>query len=352
MKILKNTYCIATWIVVLLPFIVYGQSDTLNRTDKFGKKYGAWEKYEDGKLLWKATFYNGEPIGEFIHFYPNKKIKDKLYYHPNSPKVTAITYHSNGEKASEGIFINKNKDGKWLYYNTSGKLIAEENYVLGKKHGVFKLFSSENGLLLQEESWQNNKLNGEHIEYFTSGDIRLKWNYKNDKIDGIFESYYLDGKVWNKGQYVAGLRNGTWTCYDRDGNELKIEEINRQKITRTVLGFKTPSNWLKLDATTIAYFYIKPDGNIFIQLWNGKTLMLDESVNLVDISKTAGTELFLFINENVLSSYEAIRKITKIDENEAEVTMRPPPPFKVYTYGDYYNILKSLMNPEPPKGDE
>jgi hypothetical protein len=180
----------------------------------------------------------------------------------------------------------------------------------------------------------------------------VKWHHKDGKIDGDFESYYLDGKVWNKGQYVAGLREGTWTCYDMDGNEVKIEEFSRQNVTRTVLGFKSPGQWLKLDASTIAYFYQKQGSNIYIQLWNGKSIVLDEKNSLVNIANIAGTELFLFVNENVLSSYEAIKKITDTGEDEAEITLKPAPPFKVYTYGDYYKMLKTLTNSEPPKADE
>jgi antitoxin component YwqK of YwqJK toxin-antitoxin module len=349
MKILK----IIGFVVVYLGVVcsAYGQSDTLNRTDKFGKKYGRWEKYENGKLLWKADFYNGEPVGAFVHYYPNKKVKDSLYYHPNSPKVNAVTYHSNGAKASEGMFINKNKDGKWLYYNESGKLFAEEHYVSGMKQGVWKMFSTENGLLLQEETWDKNKRNGEYKEYYTTGDIRLKWHYKNGKIDGDYASYYLDGTLWNKGQYTAGLREGTWTNYDREGNELKIEEFTREHVTRTVLGFKTPAQWLKLDASKIAYFYQNAGNNIFIQLWDGKKIMLDDKNSLVNISNTAGVELFIFINEDVLSSYEAIRKVTETEQDEAEVTLKPAPSFKVYSYDNYYKMLKALLNPDAPTND-
>ena len=150
-----------------MPFS-YGQSDSLNRTDKFGKRYGNWEKREKGVLLWKATFYNGEPVGAFIHYHPNKKVKDSLYYHPNSPKVDAFSYYSNGKKKSEGVFINKIKDGKWLYYNNTEILIAEEHYKLGKKHGVFKLFAPKDGILLKEESWENDVRHGTYKEYFTT----------------------------------------------------------------------------------------------------------------------------------------------------------------------------------------
>ena len=350
MKIIKIIGFVFWWMFFV--YSSYSQSDTLNRTDKFGKKYGHWIKYEEGKLSWKAEFFNGEPVGAFIHYYPNKKVKDSLFYYPNSPKVNAFSYHSNGAKASEGVFINKIKDGKWLYYNASGKLVAEENYVLGKKQGVWKLFSAETGLVLQEENWDKNQLNGEYTEFYITGDPRVKWYHKNGKIDGPFESYFLDGKIWNKGQYTEGLRDGTWICYDPDGNEVKVEEFNRQHVTRTVLGFKSPAYWLKLDASTIAYFYKKQGGNIYIQLWNGKSIMLDEKNSLVNISNVAGIELFIFVNDNVLSSYEAIKKVIDTKENEAEVTLKPAPPFKVFARDNYYKQLKSLTDPKPPQSND
>ena len=351
MKIAKIISIGIAWTLFTCP--LHSQTDTLNRLDKFGKKYGQWEKVENGKLLWKATFYNDEPVGAFIFYHPNKRVKDSLYYHPNSPKVDAFSYYSNGAKMSQGLFINKIKDGEWLYYNASGKLVAEENYVLGKKQGVWKLFSAENGVLLQEETWDGGKLNGEYKEYYTTGDLRVKWYHKNGKIDGPFENYYLDGQVWNKGQYTAGLREGTWICYDRDGNELKIEEFSREHVTRTILGFKTMGGlWQKLDAALIAYFYQTPGSNIVIQLYNGRKVMLDEKNSLVEISNTSGVELFIPINENILSSYEAIRKITETEPDEAEILLKPAPPFKVYTYDNYYKMLKSLTNPQPPDAEE
>lgn len=352
MNRLRYSSFIFIWIVFTSPYL-YSQSDTVNRTDKFGKKYGYWEKREKGKLLWKGYFYNGEPVGDFIHYHPNNKIKDKLYYYPNSPKVTAITYYSNGIKSSEGIFIDKRKDGQWLYYNQSGKLVSEEHYKLGKKQGTFKLFSQENNVLLQEETWENDQLHGEHKEYYTTGDIRLKWNYKYGKIDGHFESYYLNGSIWNKGQYMGGIREGTWTHYNEDGNEIKIEEIIHERAMRTVLGFKIQGNqWTKLDAKVIAYFYQIPGENIIIQLWNGKKIMLDESNSLIDISNIAGSELFIFLNENFLSSYESIKKVTDNGENEAEILIKPTPSFKVYSYDDYYSLLKLLLDTSSPEDHE
>ena len=348
---MKTIRIIGLLICSFILFIsVHGQSDTLNRTDKFGKKYGTWIKQENGNLLWKTYFYNGEPVGAFVHYHPNKNVKDSLYYHRNSPRVDAVTYHLNGKKASEGIFINEIKDGIWYYYNNDGRRIAEEQYKNGKKHGIFKLYSPQDGMLLKEEPWQNDVLVGEYREYFTTGELRLKWHYKQGKIDGVYESYYLSGQVWEKGQYVANLREGTWISYDREGNEMKIEDFVNERKQRTVLGFKTSSGqWQKYDVRAIAYFYNEPGDNIYIQLRNGNKVMLDEESSLLQIANLAGVELFIFLNENLLTSYEAMIKIIPIEENEAEIMLRPTPDFKVYSYDEHYKSLKSLLNTDTPQ---
>ena len=117
-----------TLLFVGIICISYSQSDTLNRTDKFGKKYGYWKKYDTKNLLeYEGRFYNGEPIGEFIYYHPNGKIKNRSLFTANSPIVTTTMYHENGTKFAEGVFWNKNKDAKWLYYSSNGQLVAEEN---------------------------------------------------------------------------------------------------------------------------------------------------------------------------------------------------------------------------------
>ena len=326
----------------------YGQSDTLNRVDNFGKKYGSWEKYDGKTLLWKGRFYNGEPVGEFIYYHKNKQIERQLYYESNSPKVRSVSYHTNGKKSSEGIFINKEKDSKWLYYNNNGYLISEENYAKGKKQGKFKLFTGKDEILIEEETWNNNVLDGEYNTYYITGVPRIKMFYVKGKMHGNFESYYEDGTIWNKGQYKDDFRNGTWISYNREGKEVKIQEIDLGVVKQLFLGFQTPAQWLKIDVNEIAYIYQSPKG-LVLQLRNKEKIPLSDSNSLTSIAVAAGTEYLVFINENVLSSYTAIRKIIPINKGEAKVILKPDPPFEIYTYENYYEMLKSMTNPEPPK---
>jgi len=336
------------FFAVALGLCAYGQSDTLNRTDKFGKKYGSWEKYDGKTLLWKARFYNGEPVGEFIYYHPNKQIERKLYYEPNSPKVSCVSYYSNGTKSSEGIFINKEKDGKWLYYNTNGYLVAEENYEKGKKHGKFKLFSGKDTVLLEEETWKNNVKDGEFNAYYIDGSLRIKMSYAKGKMHGGFENYYEDGTIWHKGQYKDDFRDGTWTSYNRAGKEEKVEEIELGIVKQTFIGVETSAQWLKIDANRIAYIYAEKNGFV-LQLKNKDAIQLSENNSLRAIANTAGSEFFILLSENMLANYDALRKVIPIDEEEAQIILKPEPPFEVFTHGDYYEEVKSFLNPKPPQ---
>ena len=50
-------------IFIGLQFFTFAQTDTLNRTDKFGKKYGYWKKYnKQNKLDYEGTFLTANPL--------------------------------------------------------------------------------------------------------------------------------------------------------------------------------------------------------------------------------------------------------------------------------------------------
>lgn len=333
----------------------HSQSDTLNRTDKFGKKYGYWKVYDQKRLVYEGRFLNGEPVGKMIHYYPNGKTKDISFYTINSPKVTSTLFHENGTKSAEGVFINKKKDGNWKYYNASGKLISEENYANGIKNGVFRIYSAKNDVILEEVIWKNDKKEGPSYSNYSNGKIRMKLNYRNDKMDGPFENYYEDGKLWTKGAYKEDFRDGIWTTYNPNGQEIVVQTIVKGKVTDMQLGFNSKGQWIKLNIKAIAYLYQAPT-EIMVVLKNKKRIPVQE-VTLTEIAQRAGMENFLFLNENFLSSYTAIKKVIPEDEtNESATIIIKPEPCPEGTCviicdGDYYKMLKSLLNDETPKED-
>ena len=326
---------------------IAAQNDTLNRTDKHGKKYGYWKYYDKKTLVYEGRFYNGEPVGKLTRYYPNGQIQSVATYTINSPKVPTVLYHENGVMSAEGLFVNKLKEGKWLYYNNSGKLISEENYKAGKKDGVFRTYSKD-GIILEETNWINDKREGRSYSNYISGEMRMQLYFKNNKMDGPFENYYEGGKIWNRGNYTEDFRDGTWTNYNEDGKELLIQTFDKGKITSTILGFNTGAQWIKLDIKNIAYFYQAPT-DIVIYMKNKNKIHVIKD-RLIDIAERAGAENFTFMNENVLTSYTSIKKVTPTDDtnSEAKIMLKPDPDFEVYCYGDYYKMLKSLITPNAP----
>ena len=352
---MKKIVIFIAFVIVSQSYIFGQQSDTLNRTDKFGKKYGYWKQYDNGHLLWEGQFYNGSPIGVMYHYYDNGQIETYSKYYINSPKVDAIIYHRNGQKAAEGEYIDKQKNGKWLYYSAKGVLISEENWDKGLKEGSCKNYSPRDGILVEDISWHKGKLHGPYKTYYASGQPRISMNYENGKMHGDFQCCYESGKIWVKGQYVNDLRNGTWTRYNENGNELKIEEIVNGLATSTILGFQIQGQWLKINATQIAYFYNQGD-NIIMQLFNKKKFTIINTT-LEEIESLAGVSLFIFLNPNFLSSYRSVKKVTySTDEDgveEAEILIYPNPNFPVIATGEECRSLKSLLNEnEPSDKDE
>lgn len=117
-----------------------------------GKKI---EYYSDGSILKKYTVNDNNQMNgiyeEFFkngklkvkHIYNNGKLKDSsVYYDKNSGKIIQVDFHQKennsyvriftdyktGKISHEGNF-NKQKKGKWRYYDNDGKLIKVIEYV-------------------------------------------------------------------------------------------------------------------------------------------------------------------------------------------------------------------------------
>ena len=67
------------------------------------------------------------------------------------------------------------RHGPWEgYFN--GKLYWRENYVNGKRHGLYEHYHS-NGKLWSNENWNNGKIHGLYERYLGDGKLYLKQYY-------------------------------------------------------------------------------------------------------------------------------------------------------------------------------
>jgi antitoxin component YwqK of YwqJK toxin-antitoxin module len=60
---------------------------------------------------------------------------------------------------------------------------------------------------------------GDHIERYKNGVIRIRGNMKDGKREGLWKSWYEDGKQWSETTFKAGIKNGKTTTWYENGNK-------------------------------------------------------------------------------------------------------------------------------------
>lgn len=196
-----------------------------------GKRDGIFKEYdENGKLLNIYDYSEGElvdnetsldVIEQDKYYYPSGQIKRIETKQGSKKQGFTKTFDENGNVILSQIFINDTlyaegntdelgrKIGEWKYYWKNGKLKSTGTYNVGLKNGAWKYYF-ETGELEQEGFWKNDKLDGEWIWYFKDGKTRCIMHFENGLEDGDYIEYDQYNYVVAEGEYVEGLKDGTW----------------------------------------------------------------------------------------------------------------------------------------------
>ncbi|ALJ03682.1 hypothetical protein APS56_00305 [Pseudalgibacter alginicilyticus] len=180
-----------------------------------GKQHGEnKEYYKNGKLAITILYENGRvvdvieqqnskgrninkskvkqnpyAIGNIIKLYDNNKIRFYATYTDGVLDGEIKEYYENGQLKCEGFYNYGSRDGKFKYYYPSGVLKAIVNYKSNSELG-FK--------------------DGEHIEYYETGEIAYKTTYQyNQEIQKI--SYYKNGTKSGEYNYL----NDEWDYFPK-----------------------------------------------------------------------------------------------------------------------------------------
>jgi antitoxin component YwqK of YwqJK toxin-antitoxin module len=172
---------------------------------------------------WQGQYENGVPTGEFIYYYPDGKIKGKSVYSQNAQVMHSIFYHNFPTIAGVGEYVkNQNPktqedvyilQGLWRFYDNAGRLISEENYLLGKKNGEEKIYYS-NGQISHHNQWQDGQKAGWCLEYFENGQLKEKAFWQDLNYQGEVLRYHPNGKLQMQGKYENGVKEGVWKVFD------------------------------------------------------------------------------------------------------------------------------------------
>ncbi|OCK42751.1 hypothetical protein BA195_07515 [Tenacibaculum soleae] len=208
---IKRIFSIALLLSVF--FTISIQAQKLNQFDSNGKRTGVWKKfYDNGKIRYSGTFKNGKEIGVFKFYKITSSSQPTIIKEYAKDTATVKFFDAQGRLKSTGKMLAKNREGKWIYYFTNGKLFSEEKYKEGKLDGVVKNYYP-NGNITQQTSYKNGKKEGVSKTFTDSGVLIEEVFYANGKLEGEGKYYDLKGGIKEKGMYKAGKRIGKWEFY-------------------------------------------------------------------------------------------------------------------------------------------
>ncbi len=198
--------------------------------DDIGRLQGVWTEFHSNETIKSVGLYvDGIKTGEWIYYYPNGKVEQKGKY----------------DKLGNPV-------GLWNWFFESGNKLLEENYVNGKREGFLTEWGESKIDSLGKYSIKE-VTKGEYVDGLKEGswvyeiqDYREEGAYLNDQKNGHWKSYFTDNNQLRfVGNYVEGLPDGKHIYYFHDGN---IEEQGNY-----IVGNKE-GNWE----------YFNPDGTILL----------------------------------------------------------------------------------------
>ncbi|WP_291856600.1 hypothetical protein [Marinilabilia sp.] len=156
--------------------------------------------------------------------------------------------YSNGELKTVGTLKKNKKTGCWLYYNSNGVKIREENYIDDKltgeayswyENGQIQTFEKyHEGMLVDTfKVWnKNGKMsslivrgdngveNGVSKSWYPNGILMQKGYFHNGLLDSVWEEYHDNGQLSSIKHYNKGDKVGKWIYLQENGDTLKTEE--------------------------------------------------------------------------------------------------------------------------------
>ena len=165
------------------------------------------------------------PYGTFQYFYPTGEKEAVNSFSDDGIIAESKVYYRNGNLLAEGRYVNRKKDGIWIYYSEpDSKIIAKEEFKKGKLDSFSESYYAETGNLLERFAYTNGQKNGPYEKFFPDGSPMIKGNYKMGKLDGNFVSYYGNGQVQVRGVYREGKQIENWEYFD-DGGQMVTKEV-------------------------------------------------------------------------------------------------------------------------------
>lgn len=188
----------------------------------FMQKEGEWQYFfKNSNILQKIILYDKNSAFEKEEYYPGGEIfkisrktelkENIIEYYYKSGEIKTIQIYPNFLQTSIPNYFEYN-----FYINGQ---IKEQKRIFDKKIvGLYKKYS-EDGILLKECFYlKDGTLEGNYLENYDNGMLKLTLDYRKGRIEGYLKKYYRNGQIKNISIYNNdGLVNSIAT-YDEKGN--------------------------------------------------------------------------------------------------------------------------------------
>lgn len=187
---------------------------------KMGALDGLAEVYENGQLLYKVNYRDGEPNGVITAYYVDpychtRQLSDSTVLVDGKRNGPSFKYSFSGNLTQEANVIDGKKFGPAKEYNNQGILMKEAEYLEDEVVGEEK-FYYENGKLESVNKYTPAGVN--YVSYYVSGVKKREFLLRNDSVVGPYLAYYPDGKLKNRTFYNdKGQADGSEYRYYRSG---------------------------------------------------------------------------------------------------------------------------------------
>jgi antitoxin component YwqK of YwqJK toxin-antitoxin module len=203
--------------------------------------------YSNGQIGSEGFYRNHKKIGKFKSWAENGNQTADWEVLEGKDHGFIQCWHDNGAKKKEVNLDRGIENGHFKEWSQNGKLICEGDYMKGRKIETWKYWE-ENGSW-KIRNYKNDTLDGYTFEHLIDSieTILISGQYKNGKeaglwkwlnedsilyltaiyqegkVTGEYVEYYSEGKIKSKGNVIDGSYEGEVIYYDEMGGITKTE---------------------------------------------------------------------------------------------------------------------------------
>ena len=155
--------------------------------------------------------------------------RDSSYF-KNGTLFTGLVKKIQDNKEILSFSVKDGKiDGQYIEYYSSGSIKKKTNFKNGILDGKYSKFY-KNNLLMEKFEYKNGLMEGERILNWGNGNLKEKNFFKRGAMIGVSEFYFSNGNPRKIISFDAnGRRDGEWIDYNSDG-KIKLKVIYKSGI--------------------------------------------------------------------------------------------------------------------------